>query len=446
VTAPGVDGVLRYDRQMRVALAVCTVALLLFPSTFPPAISPVPALVAWTTQQPAVETVAAEPLVVNPRVLAGGTALIIASLLFLLYGYRRRSYILYWAGGWITTAASMMLAAPEYPWVGFGYFAYGLSQFTAIVAGLAFVVSADAYRSQPRLQRAYFLVLVPVLIWFALAPIWLGPSAAFAPGHLLIAGAMASAGIAHLWLLRRAWLLGALIVGITLLVLAGLNAWVAVMAQNPHGVLAIRGMFLQLSVYLGMALGMQLMTFEDMTYELRAANRRLEDAQAELQLMVTTDPLTGCGNRRHFDDIIARELRRHERYRIPLSLLFIDIDRFKAVNDTLGHEAGDRVLKAVARFLLRSIRDADYVFRWGGDEFLILISCSGEEALEKAAELHSAFVGSPDAADLPPGVGLSYGAVEVPPYTTDILPLVKLADERMYLNKRGAIQSRIPDL
>ena len=75
-----------------------------------------------------------------------------------------------------------------------------------------------------------------------------------------------------------------------------------------------------------------------------------------------------------------RELQRHARFKLPLSLLFIDVDRFKAVNDALGHEAGDRVLRYVSRFLKRHIREADYVFRYGGDEFLVLITCTAAEA------------------------------------------------------------------
>ena len=91
--------------------------------------------------------------------------------------------------------------------------------------------------------------------------------------------------------------------------------------------------------------------------------------------MVITDPLTGTRNRRFFDEVIGRELQRHRRYRTPLSIVFIDVDRFKTINDTLGHETGDRVLRDVAAFLLKNIREADYVFRWGGDEFLVLITC-----------------------------------------------------------------------
>ena len=128
------------------------------------------------------------------------------------------------------------------------------------------------------------------------------------------------------------------------------------------------------------ALGIHLLVFEDMTYELRTTNRRLEAAREELLQAAITDPLTGCHNRRFLEQVMDRELQRHARFKLPLSLLFIDINRFKAVNDSLGHEAGDRVLQYVARFLKRHIREADYVFRWGGDEFLVLITCAGEEA------------------------------------------------------------------
>ena len=91
-----------------------------------------------------------------------------------------------------------------------------------------------------------------------------------------------------------------------------------------------------LVLYLIAALGMQLMTFEDMTYELRRTNRRLEAMQNKLRRMVITDPLTGCRNRRFFEEVIGRELHRHLRYGIPMSILFVDVDRFKAVNDTLA--------------------------------------------------------------------------------------------------------------
>jgi len=173
-----------------------------------------------------------------------------------------------------------------------------------------------------------------------------------------------------------------------------------------------------------------------MTYELRLTNSRLESAQGDLREMVITDPLTGTRNRRFFDELIGRELQRHRRYHTPLSVVFVDIDRFKAINDTLGHEIGDRVLQEVASFLLRNIREAGYVFRWGGDEFVVLISCPEDEALRRSRDLQQVFATAPHKAHLPPGVALSVGVVEVPPDVVDIMPLIQAADERMYSNKK----------
>src|SRR5262249_16515263 len=129
---------------------------------------------------------------------------------------------------------------------------------------------------------------------------------------------------------------------------------------------------------------------------------------------------------------------------LPMSLLFADVDNFKAINDTLGHDTGDQVLQYVARFLKRRIREADYVFRWGGDEFLVLITCTEREAREKAAALKEAFDAAPEASELPAGRGLSGGAVEAPAGTTDLRPLLGEADARMYKDKKRAAARRTP--
>jgi diguanylate cyclase (GGDEF)-like protein len=376
------------------------------------------------------------PTSVDALTLAGVGTLLVAGILSLLYIYRRRAYIVCWVTGWTLTALSLLLAAHRFYGDKSANSAYGVSQFIAIVGALVFVLSADAYRAPLRLRRGYALVLLPLLIWFALAPIPLGAAAAFGPGHLLIAGAFGAAGVAHLALLRQTRLIGAAVVGIAFVLIAVSHVWLALGTPSVVGNAVGRSMFLNLALGLVAALGMQLMTFEDMTYELRFANRRLESAQGELRTMVTTDPLTGCRNRRFFDDVIHREIQRHRRYHIPLSMLFIDIDRFKSINDTLGHEAGDRVLQRVAAFLIRNVREADYVFRWGGDEFLILISCREGEAADKGEALQSAFAISTEAAALPRGLGLSIGAAEVTDDVTDIMAVVKRADERMYGDKK----------
>jgi diguanylate cyclase (GGDEF)-like protein len=370
----------------------------------------------------------------DPRTLGGIATLLVAALLCLLYVYRRRTYIVCWVAGWIVTACSMLLAAHGFVSDKAGYVAYGVSQFLAVVGALGFVVAADAYRARPRVVRSYAIVLLPVFMWFALAPLVLHRGAAFGPGHLLIAAALTAAGIGHLRVLRQTRLLGALVVGATFFAIAGSHLWVLFGSHAEQEVTRLT--YIDVGLYLVVALGMQLMAFEDMTYELRLTNARLAAAQNELRQMVTTDALTGCRNRRYFDQVVNREVQRHRRYHIPLSLVFIDIDRFKTINDTLGHDEGDRVLQRVATFLLRNVREVDYVFRWGGDEFLILMSCREAEAVRRATALQGAFADSPDADGLPAGVGLSVGCAEVTDDTEDILALIRTADERMYENKR----------
>ncbi len=420
-------------------LAILVLAMLLVGICAGPAVSeagPLPGSVTDTVEGQ-VPAVSLGLTAVNPRLLSRSADLLIIGLLLLLYFYRRQLYILYWIGGWVLAAAASSLVATTYtmPWM--GPMAFGLSQFLAIVSALAFVMSADAFRSRPKLRRTYAFVLVPMLLWFVLAPLRWGLAASFAPGYLLAAGGLAAAGLAYLALLRRTRMLGAGLIGTVMLLLAISNIWLALRAPQPESTEVINVVLGTIWLHLVTALGMQLMTFEDMTLELRATNKRLKAAQGDLQQLVTTDALTGCRNRRFFDEVIVREMHRHRRYRIPLSLLFADVDRFKAVNDRFGHEAGDRVLQQVAAFLMSHVREADYVFRWGGDEFLIVISCTEKEAARKGADLQAAFARSSPAGEYPVGVGLSVGVAEVTPDVTDVMEVVNLADERMYHNKKA---------
>jgi diguanylate cyclase (GGDEF)-like protein len=279
-------------------------------------------------------------------------------------------------------------------------------------------------------------MLIGIAIYFTFVPVAVGRESVRAIGHVTIAVGMVTAGIAHLLLLRQARMLGASIVGAALFGLAGFNIWLAVIASGNRPAAVTPALVGMTVFFLVGALGQQLLAFEDMTYELQRANRRLESAQDDLRQLVITDPLTGLRNRRFFHEVIGRELQRHKRYLTPLSIVFVDVDRFKAINDTLGHETGDRVLRDVAEFLLRNFREADYVFRWAGDEFLLLLSAGEAEARRRAADLQSAFAASATVADLPPGVGLSIGCVEVPADTADIMALVQAADEKMYADKK----------
>jgi diguanylate cyclase (GGDEF)-like protein len=379
---------------------------------------------------------APEPRAANARLIAGVGACLVIAFLLLVYSRRRRLYVLYWIAGWAFLAASMFLAAGRFDPLKLGFLIYGLSQFCSVAAAISFVMGADAYDARPRLPHWYVRSLLLMFIWFSLAPVSLGPLAVFASGHLITAGTLCLAGAGYFVLARRTRLVGAALVGSALVLVAASHVWIAFWVPLPSDIVAGRALFTAFALYLIAALGMQVMTFEDMSLELRATNSRLEAAQTELQQMVMTDPLTGCRNRRFFDHVIGRELKRHRRSGIPMALLFVDVDKFKAINDGLGHETGDRVLQQVASFLARNVRGADYVFRWGGDEFLLILSCSEEQARRRGEAVRQAFLVSEEAARLPAGVGLSIGCVSVPLETEDVLDYVKIADERMYENKR----------
>lgn len=93
----------------------------------------------------------------------------------------------------------------------------------------------------------------------------------------------------------------------------------------------------------------------------------------ELEYLARFDPLTGVANRRYFAEMAEAEMARSSRYGKPLSILMMDIDRFKEVNDVHGHQAGDNVLQALCETCKMALRAVDIVGRWGGDEFAILL-------------------------------------------------------------------------
>ena len=119
---------------------------------------------------------------------------------------------------------------------------------------------------------------------------------------------------------------------------------------------------------------------------LEIANRELQEALAREQLMARTDGLTGVNNRRHFLEVAAQEWAVARRYGLPLAMMLFDIDRFKLVNDTAGHQMGDEILKGVARAAGERLRAADVLGRYGGEEFIVLFPGSTAQQAAVVAE------------------------------------------------------------
>jgi diguanylate cyclase (GGDEF)-like protein len=162
-----------------------------------------------------------------------------------------------------------------------------------------------------------------------------------------------------------------------------------------------------------------------------------------LEQETITDPLLGISNRRCLDRRLQEEVRRAQHYRLDLSLLMVDIDHFKRVNDTRGHQVGDLVLKHVSQVLQNAVRQTDIVARFGGEEFVVVLPHTpGQEAYDLADRLRRAVEQTPmlmaSGSDLPElRVTVSIGGAFLLPHDDDdAFSLLERADKEMYRAKQ----------
>ncbi|MGA7432557.1 MAG: GGDEF domain-containing protein [Xanthobacteraceae bacterium] len=161
---------------------------------------------------------------------------------------------------------------------------------------------------------------------------------------------------------------------------------------------------------------------------------RADQHAADLETLAAVDWLTGLYNRRHFETLAQAELARSQRYMRPLTVMMMDIDHFKDVNDTYGHATGDRVLQALATVCLATKRDADVIGRIGGEEFALLLPETTDTAAAQFAERLRQQI-----RDCAPVVGgeklpitVSIGIAGVTLTTSGIQPLLNSADQALY--------------
>jgi diguanylate cyclase (GGDEF)-like protein len=156
--------------------------------------------------------------------------------------------------------------------------------------------------------------------------------------------------------------------------------------------------------------------------------RRLFERQA------IRDHLTGLLNRQYFNDRVQEEIDRTARNGHILALLLCDLDHFKVVNDTHGHQAGDEILKAVAKSIENSIRGIDLAFRWGGDEIVVILSNTSRDGVLVAAErMRNGIRRISEVAPL----DISIGAALYPEHGRHVDDLIRLADRALYIAKKG---------
>lgn len=180
----------------------------------------------------------------------------------------------------------------------------------------------------------------------------------------------------------------------------------------------------------------------------------IENAQNfhKVEELTVLDDHTGLFNSRHLKRQLEQEVTRATRFGHPVSLIFFDLDRFKLVNDTYGHQAGSRVLFEIGKLLLGTLRSTDVPVRYGGDEFVILLpETSKDQAVEAAKRVGREIAARPFSADRPYGplrLTGSFGVASFPDDATEADELLRKADEAMYrvkAERRGGVQAAAPD-
>jgi diguanylate cyclase (GGDEF)-like protein len=200
------------------------------------------------------------------------------------------------------------------------------------------------------------------------------------------------------------------------------------------------GNFAAMLLEMMVAVGIIILLFEASQARLAAEMEQLLHSDQQLKEMGVRDPLTGLYNRHHFNDVIKRELANVRRYGISLSVLLADVDRFKEINDVKGHQVGDDVLKFVANYLTSCVRESDFVFRWGGDEFLILLPRTDEgSAAQKAEELARRLPAIPGVEHLQPSLSVGWATHRM---DAEFPQTLAQSDARMYEMKLRGKKAR----
>ncbi len=172
-----------------------------------------------------------------------------------------------------------------------------------------------------------------------------------------------------------------------------------------------------------------------------ALNRRLLlAANEQLQHLSNTDRLTGLFNRGHWEERLRHELARHRRYATKAALVMFDIDHFKRVNDTYGHQAGDQVIRLVAEVLREHVRDVDVAGRYGGEEFVVLMPDTDQNGAVCFAERLRRSIESLWAPHEEHTITftVSLGVADLSVPTTEHVQLIERADQALYASKKGA--------
>lgn len=343
-----------------------------------------------------------EASVVGLTVQWGGVA-ITTILSFLMAQSSRRRFLEYWTLGWAflvlgLTSALIAFSLPVPP-----RFLDALRFFGEYGFAFLFLAGCRNLVSGFELRRAYWWLTVPAAL-LAVGVAYLAPErhAALVPhaavlcifwvlAYCLLRPArcqdLAGAGLRVLWV-------GALMMALNCGQYIVAFGYTSILEQIPPFAYLNYRPLIELLLETVLAFGTVIVLMERLCRHLEGRNLELATTSAQLQALLEQDPLSQALNRHAFDAYLRRS-REDDTNSFQGCVAIVDVDDFKSINDTLGHAAGDEAIRAVARSIRSVIRAADLVFRWGGDEFLVVLSGVGEEeGRMRMARLNTALAGT----------------------------------------------------
>lgn len=183
----------------------------------------------------------------------------------------------------------------------------------------------------------------------------------------------------------------------------------------------------------------------DLSRELNKKNIELERTKKKIEQIMKTDPLTGLLNRRDMYIFLNEEIEKWKKFGYPFTLMMMDLDHFKKINDSYGHDKGDIVLLSFSKLIKENIRKKDKAFRFGGEEFLVVLSEtdleSGKQIAERIRQKQSEYTNS----EIPEIPTVSIGLTTFMQESDNMKKILKRVDEALYLAKRNG-RNRIEEL
>ena len=171
----------------------------------------------------------------------------------------------------------------------------------------------------------------------------------------------------------------------------------------------------------------------------RTANAQISNVISKLEKEAMHDGMTGLLNNRFFNKRLTEEIERSNRYKDSITLLFLDLDKFKRINDTHGHQFGDLVIKSTCKIIENNVRNIDIVSRYGGEEFCVLLINAKKESCLKTANRIRSQIEAHNFTDgkIDEKMTISIGMAEYPLNAEDLEGFIKFADDAMYQAKQN---------